>query len=56
MRLPYRLISIHANGFRAVAEGDAVEYTEAADETGRTKATRVTGPNGDFVKVPPRQV
>jgi hypothetical protein len=42
--------SIHASGFRSLAENEAVEYAVEADQTGRIKAVKVTGPNGAFVQ------
>ena len=43
--------SIHAEGFRSLADGEAVEYTVMIDErTGKKKAERVTGPDGGFVQ------
>lgn len=38
--------SIQAEGFRSLREGEAVEYNVATGDDGRTKAVRVTGPNG----------
>ncbi|OIC49107.1 hypothetical protein A7L55_20135, partial [Acinetobacter baumannii] len=42
--------SIHSNGFRSLAEGEAVEYTVEIENGGRTKALDVTGPDGAFVQ------
>nr|ABA54143.1 putative glycine-rich protein [Picea glauca] len=42
--------SIHSNGFRSLAEGEAVEYTVEHENGGRTKALDVTGPDGAFVQ------
>ncbi len=47
--------SIHAAGFRSLAEGEDVEFSTEADHTGRIKATKVTGPNGAFVQGAPRR-
>lgn len=38
--------SIQAEGFRSLREGEPVEYNIATGDDGRTKAVRVTGPNG----------
>mmetsp|Transcript_14815 Transcript_14815/g.28222 ORF Transcript_14815/g.28222 Transcript_14815/m.28222 type:complete len:128 (+) Transcript_14815:61-444(+) len=47
--------TIHAEGFRSLADGEPVEYTTTTDENGRTKADRVTGPMGGFVQGAPRR-
>ncbi|KAK9814909.1 hypothetical protein WJX73_001756 [Symbiochloris irregularis] len=38
--------SIEAEGFRSLREGEAVEFELEAAEDGRTKAVKVTGPDG----------
>jgi hypothetical protein len=53
VELPWH--SIHATGFRSLDEGEDVEYVVEADQSGRQKTSRVTGPNGGFVKGAPRQ-
>jgi len=40
--------AIHAEGFRSLAEGEPVEYTTMTDPQGRSKAERVTGPDGGY--------
>lgn len=47
--------AIHAEGFRSLGEGEAVEYSVMTDPGGRVKAERVTGPNGGFVQGAPRR-
>lgn len=42
--------SIHSNGFRLLAEGEAVKDTVEHENGGRTKALDVTGPDGAFVQ------
>ncbi|KAH8974077.1 hypothetical protein BDL97_01G083000 [Sphagnum fallax] len=42
--------SIHAEGFRSLREGEAVEYSVESSDDGRTKALEVTGPGGTFVQ------
>ncbi len=44
--------SIHAEGFRSLAEGEAVEF-DVSDNNGKPSAVNVTGPNGDYVKGAP---
>ncbi|KAL3943086.1 MAG: hypothetical protein SGBAC_002819 [Bacillariaceae sp.] len=44
---------IKADGFRSLADGEAVEYVPEVDDNGRTKATRVTGPGGSNVQGAP---
>ena len=41
--------SVHAEGFRSLAEEEAVEY-DLEDHNGKVKAVNVTGPGGSFVK------
>mmetsp|Transcript_20432 Transcript_20432/g.33131 ORF Transcript_20432/g.33131 Transcript_20432/m.33131 type:complete len:119 (+) Transcript_20432:65-421(+) len=46
--------AIHAEGFRSLAEGESVEYTTVLDpNTGKTKASFVTGPEGVHVQGAP---
>jgi cold shock CspA family protein len=49
--------TIHADGFRSLGEGEAVEYLVKTDAQGRTQAENVTGPDGAFVvgSPPPRR-
>jgi len=44
--------SIVAQGFRSLAEGEAVEFEVSTDESkgGKKFATNVSGPNGAFVQ------
>ncbi|KAL5986019.1 hypothetical protein ACLOJK_028009 [Asimina triloba] len=42
--------SIKADGFRSLAEGEAVEFDIEQGDDGRTKAVDVSGPNGSFVQ------
>jgi cold shock CspA family protein len=47
---------IYAEGFRSLAEGEAVEFVIGKDErSGKLKATEVTGPDGQYVQGQPRQ-
>jgi len=46
--------AIHAEGFRSLAEKEAVEFETAIDENGRVKALNVTGPGGAFVQGAPK--
>lgn len=43
--------SIHADGFRSLAEGEDVEFFVETGDDGRTKAAYVTGPGGAPVQV-----
>ena len=43
--------SIHADGFRSLAEGEVVEFSVETGDDGRTKAVDVTGPEGNPVQV-----
>lgn len=43
---PLSQTSIEAEGFRSLREGETVEYEVEAGEDGRTKAVKVTGPDG----------
>jgi len=47
--------SIKTDGFRSLAEGEAVEFIVEAGDDGRTKAIDVTGPNGAPPQGAPRQ-
>jgi cellular nucleic acid-binding protein len=47
--------SIHAEGFRSLRDGEAVEFTVEEDPNGRTKALNVTGPGGTYVQGAPRR-
>lgn len=42
--------AIHAQGFRSLQEGEAVEFSVEVAEDGRPKATSVTGPVGAYVQ------
>ncbi|CAJ1953464.1 unnamed protein product [Cylindrotheca closterium] len=44
---------IKSEGFRSLADGESVEYVPQVDDSGRTKATRVTGPGGGNVQGAP---
>mmetsp|Transcript_1963 Transcript_1963/g.2793 ORF Transcript_1963/g.2793 Transcript_1963/m.2793 type:complete len:170 (-) Transcript_1963:79-588(-) len=46
---------IHAEGFRSLADGEEVEFDVATDESGRTRAQNVTGPDGTFVQGRPQR-
>lgn len=45
--------SINTDGFRSLAEGEAVEFTVETDSTGKSKAMDVTGPAGADVQGAP---
>jgi len=45
---------IHADGFRSLAENEPVEFQIVTEESGRSKAINVTGPNGAVVQGAPR--
>jgi cold shock CspA family protein len=50
--------AIQADGFRSLAEGEAVEFKVEMDGNGRRKASQVTGPDGNNVQgapAPPKQ-
>jgi cold shock CspA family protein len=47
--------SIKMEGFRSLADGEAVEYLVEIDNNGRKKAAGVTGPNGADVQGAPFQ-
>lgn len=47
--------SIHAEGFRSLAEGETVEFNVETGEDGRTKAVNVTGPEGAHVQGAPKR-
>ncbi|KAK9113257.1 hypothetical protein Scep_020776 [Stephania cephalantha] len=42
--------SIKADGYRSLADGEAVEFVIETGENGKTKAVDVTGPDGSFVQ------
>ncbi|XXG66154.1 hypothetical protein AAC387_Pa05g3693 [Persea americana] len=42
--------SIKSDGYRSLAEGEAVEFEIEHGDDGRTKAIDVSGPNGSFVQ------
>lgn len=44
---------IQADGFRSLADGETVEFFPEEDDSGRVKATKVTGPDGANVQVRP---
>ena len=44
--------SIHAEGFRSLADGEGVEF-EVSENNGRQAAVNVTGPDGSFVQGAP---
>lgn len=44
---------IQKQGFRSLADGEAVEFIAAEDPSGRVKATQVTGPGGEEVQGAP---
>ena len=44
---------IQTEGFRSLADGEAVEFMAQLDDNGRTKATQVTGPAGAAVQGAP---
>eukprot|EP00980_Cylindrotheca_fusiformis_P022949 scaffold9948_cov129-Cylindrotheca_fusiformis.AAC.17 len=44
---------IKSEGFRSLADGEAVEYVPQEDNNGRVKATKVTGPGGATVEGAP---
>ena len=47
--------AIQTEGFRSLAEGESVEYAIETDNSGRRKATMVTGPDGADVQGQPFQ-
>jgi len=47
---------LHAEGFRSLREGEAVEFSIETGEDGRNKAVGVTGPEGSVVQGAPRRV
>merc|ERR1719223_1078267 len=47
--------SIHAEGFRSLAEGEEVEFEIVEEESGKCSAQNVTGPNGAYVQGAPRR-
>lgn len=46
--------SVHAQGFRSLQQGEAVEFVVEVGEDGRLRALDVTGPKGAFVQGAPR--
>mmetsp|Transcript_16943 Transcript_16943/g.23238 ORF Transcript_16943/g.23238 Transcript_16943/m.23238 type:complete len:137 (-) Transcript_16943:267-677(-) len=46
---------IIADGFRSLADGEKVEFNAVVDDSGKTKAVDVTGPDGADVKGAPFQ-
>eukprot|EP00735_Rhodelphis_limneticus_P008802 TRINITY_DN2284_c0_g1::TRINITY_DN2284_c0_g1_i1::g.6734::m.6734 TRINITY_DN2284_c0_g1::TRINITY_DN2284_c0_g1_i1::g.6734 ORF type:complete len:215 (-),score=52.00,sp/Q94C69/CSP3_ARATH/31.42/5e-28,sp/Q94C69/CSP3_ARATH/41.10/3e-06,CSD/PF00313.17/5.4e-24,zf-CCHC/PF00098.18/1.2e-07,zf-CCHC/PF00098.18/1.2e-07,zf-CCHC/PF00098.18/0.00084,zf-CCHC_4/PF14392.1/1.1,zf-CCHC_4/PF14392.1/0.4,zf-CCHC_4/PF14392.1/0.39,zf-CCHC_2/PF13696.1/0.32,zf-CCHC_2/PF13696.1/0.43,zf-CCHC_2/PF13696.1/4.9,OB_RNB/PF08206.6/0.03,zf len=46
--------AIQKEGFRSLREGEKVEYELSQDESGRSKAVNVSGPNGVDVEGAPR--
>lgn len=44
---------IQTQGFRSLADGEAVEFVPQTESTGRVKATKVTGPGGAQVQGAP---
>ncbi|KAK8970668.1 Glycine-rich protein 2 [Platanthera guangdongensis] len=42
--------SIKADGFRTLADGEAIEFAISEGDDGRTKAVDVTGPSGEYVQ------
>jgi len=46
---------IKADGFRSLADGESVEYEVSVDESGRTRAENVTGPDGSYVQGRPQR-
>ena len=49
--------SIHAKGFRSLADGESVEFEIGDDKrTGKKVAFNVSGPNGEYVQGSPRRV
>ena len=45
--------AIKTEGFRSLADGEAVEYVVEEDNNGRRKAVQVTGPDGQEVQGAP---
>uniref|UniRef100_A0A7S1DC50 CSD domain-containing protein n=1 Tax=Cyclophora tenuis TaxID=216820 RepID=A0A7S1DC50_CYCTE len=45
--------SIKAEGFRSLADGERVEFLTEQDDSGRSRAVRVTGPGGQNVQGAP---
>ena len=47
--------AIHANGFRTLGDGEAVEFEMVTEPNGKSKAIHVTGPDGGYVQGAPRR-
>merc|ERR1712071_401151 len=47
--------TLHAEGFRSLAEGESVEYNVVEGSDGRRNAEQVTGPDGELVQGVPYQ-
>lgn len=47
--------AIETDGFRSLAEGEAVEFVVQTSDDGRAKAVQVTGPGGAAPQGAPRQ-
>ncbi|CEO94395.1 CSD domain-containing protein [Plasmodiophora brassicae] len=47
--------SVHAKGYRSLADGETVEFDVEVGDDGRTKAMNVTGPDGSYVQGQPRE-
>jgi len=45
---------IQSQGFRTLSDGETVEFTIVQDNNGRSKASKVTGPNGQTLEPKPR--
>jgi hypothetical protein len=52
-RRPDTFLYTQAEGFRSLADGEAVEFRVEQDDQGRRKAVRVTGPDGADVQGAP---
>lgn len=47
--------AIHAEGFRSLGDGEAVEFEVITEPNGRSKAFNVTGPDGSYVQGAPKR-
>ncbi|KAL5728147.1 hypothetical protein ACHQM5_001265 [Ranunculus cassubicifolius] len=47
--------SIKSEGFRSLAEGEAIEFSIETGGDGKTKVVDVSGPNGAYVKGAPKR-